>query len=205
MHGHRMLVVFLVVFLLTPSLHGQAARPPARADPPAVTHPPDPREQRAAREQAVAVVGEAGREFVERYGDDAVAAISVCSQPVAVRLVEFHAAGGLAKLPRPRTLLRVIGTPGHGDEVASWAMAHAGELASADAFDAYVLDPLSYALALKTLEDGAAEVREHRRLAYDYLTQRAEWWAYSWRMFGLGAGVSATVLLLAWRYRQRYA
>src|SRR6266851_8059160 len=112
------LVCFLLLFLLPASLHGQAVRqrPPYQPGPPAAAQTADPRLQRAAREKAVAIVGTKGRDFVESYGQDAVAAIFACSRPAAVRLVEFHASGGLAKLPRPRELLRAIGKPNHGTE-----------------------------------------------------------------------------------------
>ncbi len=147
-------LLFILLAAQPSALFGQSARPGPAARPtaPPVTRYPDPREQRAAREQAVATVGATGRDFVETYGEDAVAAISACSQPVALRLVEFHAAGVLGKLPRPRGLLRLIGEPQHGDEVASWAMAHAGELMDLDYFDAYLIDPLPYALALQKLD-----------------------------------------------------
>ena len=68
----------------------------------------DPRMRRAYREKAVAIVGPNGRDFVETQGDEAVAAIFACSRPVAEKLAEFHASGEMAKLPRPRDLLRVI-------------------------------------------------------------------------------------------------
>jgi hypothetical protein len=177
-------------------------RPPSRPNAPAVKPPPDPRELRAKRERAVAAVGASGRDFVETYGQDAVAAIFACSQSVALQLVTFHSSGGLAKLSRPRELLRVIGNPKHGDEVASWAIAHADELMVAEYLDAYLVDPLSYALALKKLEDGAAEVRELRRLAhYKAQAMARSSRSYGLRMFSLGGGVAAVVLLLVWRPR----
>ncbi len=46
--------------------------------------------------------------------------------------------------------------------MALWAFAHVGELTDLDSFDAYLLDPLSYAMALKNLEQGVAEVRDRR-------------------------------------------
>jgi hypothetical protein len=122
----------------------------------------DPRARRAYRERAVATVGPVAREFVETQGDEAVAAIFACSRPVAVKLAEFYACGDLGKLPRPRDLLRVIAQPGHGNDVALWAIQHAGELTDTDAFDAYLLTPLDYALGLKDLAAGAAEARARR-------------------------------------------
>jgi len=122
----------------------------------------DPRVRRAYREKAVAIVGANGRDFVETQGDEAVAAIFACSRPVAERLAEFHASGEMGKLPRPRDLLRVVAQPRHGDDVALWAIHHAGEIADTDSFDAYLLSPLDYALGLKQLETGAAESRARR-------------------------------------------
>jgi hypothetical protein len=122
----------------------------------------DPRVRRANREMAVAIVGPGARDFVETQGDEAVAAIFACSKPVAVKLAQFHASGELGKLIRPRDLLRVIAQPGHGNDVALWAIHHAGELTDTDCFDAYLMSPLEYALGLKPLEAGAAEARARR-------------------------------------------
>jgi hypothetical protein len=122
----------------------------------------DPRVRRAWREKAVAAVGPKARNFVETQGDEAVAAILACSRPVAVKLVEFYSSGELGKLPWPRALLGVIAQPRHGDDVALWAINHAGELSDSDSFDAYVSSPLEYALGLKQLATGAAEVRARR-------------------------------------------
>ena len=122
----------------------------------------DPRVRRAYREKAVATVGPNARDFVETQGDEAVAAIFACSRPVAVKLAEFHASGEMGKLPRPRDLLRVIAQPRHGDDVALWAIHHAGELTDTDSFDAYLISPLDYALGLKQLAAGAAEARARR-------------------------------------------
>ena len=134
----------------------------------------DPRVRRAYREQAVAKVGPIARDFVETQGDEAVAAIFACSRPVAVRLAEFHASGEMGKLLRPRDLLRVIAQPRHGDDVALWAIAHAGELADTDSFDAYLLSPLDYALGLKQLATGAADARARR---LNQVAMKTTFWA----------------------------
>ena len=42
----------------------------------------DPRKRRALREQAVAYAGSNSRPFVEKYSDDAVAAVLACTQAV---------------------------------------------------------------------------------------------------------------------------
>jgi len=122
----------------------------------------DPRVRRAWREKAVAKVGPNARDFVEKQGDDAVAAIFACSRPVAVQLVEFYSSGELGKLPLPRGLLAVIADPRHGDDVALWAIYHARELSDTDSFDAYLRSPLDYALGLKKLATGVAEARARR-------------------------------------------
>jgi len=122
----------------------------------------DPRIRRAWREQAVARVGPVARALVEAYGDEAVCAIFACSPQVGWMLAQFHASANLDKLPRPRGLLAVIAQPRHGDYVALWAMQHAEELRDIDSFDAYLLNPLEYALGLKQLAAGAAEVRARR-------------------------------------------
>jgi hypothetical protein len=123
---------------------------------------PDPRVRRAQREQAVAIVGPSGRDFVETQGDEAVAAVFACSRAVAMKLVQFHASGELGKLPRPGDLLRVIAQPRHRDDVALWAIRHTVELADTDSFDAYLASPLEYALGLKQIAAGAADARARR-------------------------------------------
>jgi hypothetical protein len=121
----------------------------------------DPRVRRANREKAVARLGPIARDFVETY-DEAVAAIFACDKAVGVKLAEFHASGGLAKLPRPRDLLRALADPRQSDDVALWAIAHATELADPDSFTAFLASPLEYALGLKQLQAGAATVRAKR-------------------------------------------
>jgi len=161
----------------------------------------DPRVRRAYREKAVATVGPNARDFVETQGDEAVAAIFACSRPVAVKLAEFHASGEMGKLPRPRDLLRVIAQPRHGDDVALWAIHHAGELADTDSFDAYLLSPLDYALGLKQLEAGAAEARA-RRLNQAAMAMAPQLSADEKLVLVGGIGFLVIVGLLLWRRRQ---
>ncbi|HYV37935.1 MAG TPA: hypothetical protein VE988_19780 [Gemmataceae bacterium] len=160
----------------------------------------DPRVRRAYREKAVAIVGPKGRDFVEAYGDEAVAAIFACSRPVAVKLAEFHSSGEMSKLPRPAGLLLVIAQPRHGDDVALWAIHHAGELADPDSFDAYMLTPLDYALGLKALEQGAAESRA-RRLHLAAATPIPLTNDQKLAIFG-GVGVVLIVIVWLWRRKQ---
>ena len=160
--------------------------------------------RRAYREKAVAAVGPNARDFVETQGDEAVAAIFACSRPVAVKLAEFHASGEMAKLPRPRDLLRVIAQPRHGDDVALWAIHHAGELSDTDSFDAYLISPLEYALGLKRLAAGAAEVRARR---LNQAATTAATWAVALsanEKLGIAVGVGFLVIvgLLLWRRKQ---
>jgi hypothetical protein len=122
----------------------------------------DPRYRRSLREKAVAKVGPVARDFVEAMGDDAVAAIFACPAQVGEKLARWHASGELGKLPRPRDLLRVIAQPGHGADVALWAIQHTAELMAIDNLDAYLQMPLEYALGLKSLAAGAAEARARR-------------------------------------------
>jgi hypothetical protein len=118
--------------------------------------------RRAQREHAVAYAGPVARDLIDTHGDEAVAAIFACSRSVAAKLASFHASGELGKLPRPRSLLLVIAQPRPGDDVALWAIAHVHELRDVDRFNAFLLHPLHYALGLKQLEAGAAEVRTRR-------------------------------------------
>ncbi|HYV36635.1 MAG TPA: hypothetical protein VE988_13080 [Gemmataceae bacterium] len=161
----------------------------------------DPRVRRAYREKAVAFVGPSGRNFVEAYGDEAVAAIFACTRPVAVKLAEFHNCGEMGKLPRPVGLLLVIAQPRHGDDVALWAIHHAGELADPDSFDAYMLTPLDYALGLKALEQGAAESRA-RRL---HLAAATPIPLTNDQKLAILGGVGVVLIVIVWLWRRKQA
>jgi hypothetical protein len=171
----------------------------------------DPRTRRAAREQVVASVGPIARDFVETHGDEAVAALFACSKPVAVKLAQFHASGELGKLARPRDLLLAIARPGCGDDVTVWAIGHVGELADRDSFDAYLINPLEYAMGLKPLATGTAEVRA-RRLQQAAMPIRpvAAPQANSWEQMppetklGITGGIFliGAVAIVMWRRRQ---
>lgn len=194
---HRIMLANVLLFLPATGALGQfnPYAPPVQVN-------PDPRMRRALRERAVAYAGEGSREFVETQGDAAVAAIFACSQGGARKLVEFNNSGKLAKLPRPADLLRVIAQPGNGDDVGVYAIQHANELTDVDNFDAYLLNPLEYAYALRPLSEGAAEVRARR------LSAQAAWvpWQVTLdgRAIAIGGGVLAVVLFLWWR-RSRVA
>ena len=171
----------------------------------------DPRVRRALRETAVAYAGENSRGCVEKYGDDAVAAMSACSQGGARKLVEFYAFGEFGKLPRPADLLKVIALPGHGDDALLWAIQHARELTDLDNFDAYLLSPLEYAFALKPLEQGAAEARARRLAAQAAVTpvpqpqqsqQQFPQIAVDSRVLGVvGGGIILLLIVVAWKRR----
>jgi hypothetical protein len=159
---------------------------------------PDPRVRRAYREKAVAVVGQHARDFVETHGDEAVVAIFAVSKAAAAKLVDFHESGELATLPRPRDLLHAIGLPGHGNDVARWAMQHAEELADADNFDAFLMMPLDYALGLKDLATGATELRA-RRLHHAAMTVPLP---LDDKLIAGGVGVVVIIMILLWRRKQ---
>lgn len=164
----------------------------------------NPRQRRSFRERAVARIGPVARDFVEAQGDEAVAAIFACSAPVGVKLAEFHASGGLGKLPRPGDLLCLIALRGHGDDVALWAIAHAGELEDPDSFNAYLASPLDYALGLKDLAAGAAETRARR---LNEVASKASLWGSLSRddkqLVLVGVALVAVFALgLLWRRRQ---
>ena len=160
----------------------------------------DPRMKRAMRERAVAYAGDASRDFIETYGDPAVMAIFGCSHDGARKLVEFYNLHKLEKLPRPTDFLRVVSLPGNGDDVVIFATMHDNELTDVDNFDAYLLNPLDYAYALRKLSEGAAEARARR------LTGQAA--ATPWqltldnRTIAVGGGILAVILLLWWRSRR---
>lgn len=174
----------------------------------------DPRIRRAWRERAVAKVGPIARDLVETHGDEAVAALFACSRPVAVKLAQFHASGNLNRLPRPADLLLAIARPGCGDDVAVWAIGHAVELADRDAFDAYVISPLEYAMGLKPLAVGAAEMRAWRlqqigrpmQPAAPFLSNGWENMAPEARLcITVGALLIGVVAIVIWRRRRAAA
>jgi hypothetical protein len=152
--------LWVLLAVASADARGQPRSPAKRPNPYAPDA--DPHVRRANRERAVALVGPGARDFVETYGEDAVAAIFACSKRIRAMLTGFYASGGLDSLPRPRDLLRAIGQPRHGDDVAIWVMCHADELADKDCIDAFLASPLEYTLGLKPLETGAAEVRALR-------------------------------------------
>jgi hypothetical protein len=164
----------------------------------------DPRIRRFKREQAVARVGSVSREFVEKYGDDAVFALSPCQTPVAIKLAEFSNSGGLDKLPRPRDFLRLVAK--HGGDVATWGIEHAVELGDVDNFDAYLENPLEYAMNLKLLADGAAESRARRLNAQVPAGNQPPFqMTVDLRTVGAIAGGLLLIGLLAWRCWVRYS
>jgi hypothetical protein len=154
MRRFGLLCGFMGLLIGTPG-YGQPPAKVTRAPPERV----DPRELRNERDRIVAVTGESIRDFVETYGEDAVVAIANCSQDVARKLGDFP---GWKTFPCPGNLLKAIGQPNHGDDVAMWALTHADELSDRDYFDAFVSEPLSYALSLKKLSEGAANVQRFR-------------------------------------------
>jgi len=159
------------------------------------------RQLRAAREMCVARVGQVCRKLVEERGECAVAALRNCTLAMGRKLSEFHNSGALGKVYRPELLLSTIGRKGHGDDVALFAMEHGEQLADPDAFAAYCGDPLVYALGIRELAEGAAEVRAARlnphgnaQPSYPPLTEREMW---------LGGGVLGVMILLMFFVRTR--
>ena len=168
---------------------------------PYVPRPPnDARMRRLMRERAVVYAGPRSRDFVECMGEDAVAAMFACSPYGAWRLAEFHNCGGLARLPRPHDLLRVIAQPNHGDDVALFAIANAPMLSEPEYFNVFLATPLEYALALKDLD---AQVRARRQgappggMAVGSLENLDSRWIVG------AAGALGIVGLLIWWKRRR--
>ena len=172
---------------------------PAPYSPPPVQPPPTAREKRAERDKAAKYAGddENARSFIESC-DEASEAAFGCSQPVATKLAAFHCSGALAKLPRPRDLLSAIGKQGMGDDVAVWVMQHGKDLEDADSFDAFMDAPLDYALGLKRLSDGAAEVKANRAAQF-----ALPFGIKDWKPVAGIAGAVAIVCLGIWRIRAR--
>lgn len=153
-------------------------------------------QRRALREQAVAYAGPQARAFVES-GDDAALALLAISPSGAQKLVQFHDSGCLGRMPQPPALLRAIAM--HGEDVLLFAVQHAKALEEIDSFQAFIQSPLDYALGLKQLEQGAAEVKA-AKLAYYAAAQNRRW---NSKHIALLAGIAAIAGLVIWRRRRR--
>jgi hypothetical protein len=160
----------------------------------------DARWRRALIERAVMWSGGQARALVEAHPDSAPIALLGCSRHVARKLSEFHASGGLARLPNPSQLLNTIAQAGAGDDVARWAMQHESELMDQDCFEAYCSDPLIFALNLKPLAEGGAEIRANR-LSAQAAMQPATTWTTDRRTLAIIAAVGILGFLI-WRWRR---
>jgi|SRR5579884_1563275 len=156
----------------------------------------NPYQRRAIREQAVAYAGPQARAFVET-DDVASLALLAVSPSGAQKLVEFHSSGGLGKLPRPPDLLRCIAA--YGDDMLLFIIRHAKELEEPNVCDAFLLSPAEYALGLKPLEQGAAEVKA-AKLSYYAAAQNRGW---NSKHLALFAGIAAIAGLVIWRRRRK--
>ena len=159
------------------------------------------REKRAERDKAVAYIGEDDElPVVYRKLRRGVRRGFGCSQPVAAKLAAFHCSGQLGKLPRPRELLSVIAQQGNGNDVALFAIQHGHELEDEPCFSAFVDAPLDFALGLKTLSQGAAEVKARRdgEARNGPLVGITDWKP----VWCIGGG-AAVIALLLWKIRQR--
>jgi hypothetical protein len=161
----------------------------------------DPRTKRSLREKAVTAAGPVARSLVETYGEPAVFAIFECTRPTAAKLAQFNAEGKLSRFPRPELVLWEIGRPKHGDAVALFAMHHCDELADETRFRLFLSDSLTYSLSLKSLDSGVAEYSA-RVTQYRRQQEAADKDRFMDQL--IGVGVIGIVVLLAWRYRNRY-
>jgi len=121
----------------------------------------DPHARRQWREDAVAHVGQDARPMVETH-ELAARALLACSYSTANDLVAAFNRGDLSKLPSLDYLLAAIVRSNDGEAVAVFAIGHLKELEDIDHFNAFMGNPVEYALGLKDLAAGAAEVRAAR-------------------------------------------
>lgn len=156
----------------------------------------NPYQRRAIREQAVAWAGPQARAFVET-GDEPALALLAVSPSGAQKLVQFHDSGALGKLPQPPALLQCIAM--YGEDVLLFAIQHAKELEEPEAFSAFISTPLEYALGLKQLEQGAAEIKA-AKLAYYAAAQNRQW---NSKHIALLAGIAVIAGLVVWRRRRK--
>jgi hypothetical protein len=152
-----------------------------------------PRARRAARERAVAKLGEEARPFIEEYGEAAVAAIENLTPEAGKKLAGFHKSGGLGRMPSPTELLRCLADRDKGgDEVALWVIARHAELEDPDAWEAFSRCPLEYVLGLKNLRHEATRVRSNRLTPPPALP----WWQDRQHLPWFWAGVGLLVLVV---------
>jgi hypothetical protein len=168
----------------------------------------DARARKAEREACEARVGECCWPLIEAYEDAAVAALTACSPEVGQALCRFYADGNLSRLPEPRDFLVCVGKKGHGSEVAAWAMSHVDELTNNDAFVAYMIEPLEYALELKRISSGTADIRARRlafekAIAFDPRAAPALDRLSEWGTGPIYVGIGCAILLVFWLSRRR--
>ncbi len=154
-------------------------------------------QRRATRERAVAWSGVHCRRFIEEIGDSAALACLACSPWNANRLAQFHYSGQLGRLPDPDRILLAIAH--NGDSVAWFVIHHAQELEEPDECSAFLLNPAEYALSLKTLEQGATEVRASKMAQYATAQNRQQW---NPKTIALFLGLSVVAGLIAWRRKR---
>jgi hypothetical protein len=134
----------------------------------------DPQSRRLQRDWAFEYAGSSpeARAFVEDevYGDDAAKTLLLISKPIARKLVAFHASGRLTKLPRPQAFFTTVSRNNHRDEIVLFTVKFAEELSEPDCFQAFLERPLEYALYLRKLSSGAAEVRARRTATASFNT-----------------------------------
>lgn len=166
--------------------------------PPTPPPPPTAREKRQERDKAVAFLGPETRPFIESC-DEASVAVFACSKPVALKLSEFYASGGFQKIAKYREVLLAIANDG-GDDCALYIVQNGDKLHNEDNLDAFLAKPLDYAMRLRDLESGGAEVKAARLSAAQSVPLFG---ITDWKpVAGIG-GIVAIVGLALWRIRQR--
>lgn len=149
----------------------------------------NPSQRAALQQRALVLLGPGARAFLATQGDEGLLALWGCSRPSAIRLLQFHACGGLDRLPRPRAFLYVVGTLGQGDVLVEWALAHYRELTDEEQFDAFMSSPLEYAWGVRRLES----------------TNRAWSPGSDWRGMVFWGALLAAAGLIVWRKRAQKA
>jgi hypothetical protein len=170
----------------------------------------NPRAMRAARERTVAEIGPIARGFVEFWGEEAVHACRACTPKAGAKLCQFYASGGLGRLPEPLTLLRTIARTegGKADPIVDFVVLYAAMLEDRERLRAFCCDPLTYSLALKSLEQGVEEYRYERERQEQANRRNGELRKAEAqeKLVKLSGGTAvAVLLLLAYRRHRRAA
>ncbi len=128
-------------------------------------------ERKEARDRAVKELGPPAGACMMAYGDVAIFAFQACTKEGGQAIVRLWESGDLARLKSPRAALNVVRV--HGDQAATFIEEHLDELLDPFSLQAFVAEPGEYINSFKLISDGAAAIRESRRVVPAWATSAA--------------------------------